>query len=147
MHKVKLVKGYSPDMFSALFAIEQQCFTPPDQFTQARMRAYLKKDLLCTAQVNGVLVGSLLALPTKSIYIASLAVLPGYQGQGIGKRLMLEVERDQNPSSLWLHVNATSPAQKFYFDLGYRVTKVVQRFYGSKSTGFYSALVMKKKIR
>lgn len=69
-------------------------------------------------------------------YIYNVAVLSESQGKGIGKSLIATFETHfYNPKAsyvAWLQVNTNNPAQKLYFDLGYRVDSVDDNFYGNE---------------
>lgn len=66
-------------------------------------------------------------------YIWNVAVDPAFQARGIGGNLLRQacqwlMAHDRN--SISLHVNAKNPAQKLYFDYGFRVKAVVPQLYG-----------------
>jgi ribosomal protein S18 acetylase RimI-like enzyme len=66
-------------------------------------------------------------LPEKALYVFNLAVLQPLRGQGIGRQLLSAVEEQAQQASLTavhLDVPATSPAVKFYEQMGYgKLTK------------------------
>lgn len=66
-------------------------------------------------------------------YIWNVAVDPLFQGRGIGGNLLREVcqwATANKRNSMRLEVNAKNPAQKLYFDYGFRVKAVVPQLYG-----------------
>jgi len=65
-------------------------------------------------------------------YICNISVLQESRKKGIGKSLIEIFENyfKKIRSSFWLQVNTNNPAQKLYFDLGYRVDSVDENFYG-----------------
>lgn len=69
-------------------------------------------------------------------YLWSLFVRPRYQGDGHGKKLLAHV--CEIYPELELHVRQDNPAQKLYFDHGFRVVEVVTGWYvieGKKVAG------------
>lgn len=96
---------------------------------------------------NGLVVGFLLSklkeLPCKLLipYVYNVCVLPEYQGKGVASKLF---KRFEEQYSDWDHfqlcVRHDNPAQKLYFDLGYRVISINKDFYGLSQ----DALVMEK---
>ena len=67
-------------------------------------------------------------------YIYNVAVLSESQGKGIGKSLIETFEKhfETTRGDYWLQVNKNNPAQKLYFDFGYRVESVDDNFYGNE---------------
>lgn len=79
------------------------------------------------------------------LLLRSIAVLSAYRKFGIGGELLKEVSdyyRERGFNKITLHVHVDNPAQKLYFDSGYRVTKVLHRWYLSEGDG----LEMEKKL-
>lgn len=77
-------------------------------------------------------------------YIWNVAVDPRFQCRGIGGNLLRTVcqwARAHDRNSMRLHVNVKNPAQKLYFDYGFRVVHVVENFYGAEN-----GLVMKRRF-
>lgn len=69
-------------------------------------------------------------------YINNIVVDEGHRGKGIATKLIKRFEEsfgsEQKPEnkSFWLQVDNDNPAQKLYFDLGYRVYWVDENYYG-----------------
>jgi ribosomal protein S18 acetylase RimI-like enzyme len=64
-------------------------------------------------------------------FLWSIAVRP--RRQGFGTTLLKEIEafyRKAGRQGISLTCNTHNPAQKLYFDLGYRVERVLPRYYG-----------------
>ena len=70
--------------------------------------------------------------------IASLAVTPGAQGQGLGRLLMTTV-MDRFPSEdLYLHVKCTNQrALSLYLSLGFRILKTIPCYYRDAEDAYY----------
>lgn len=65
-------------------------------------------------------------------YIWNIAVDPQFQSRGVGGNLLREIVRAYTLSKqkrITLHVNACNPAQKLYYDYGFRVKKVAEQFF------------------
>jgi ribosomal protein S18 acetylase RimI-like enzyme len=69
-------------------------------------------------------------------YIWNLAVDPAYWGRGIASMMLDHIiagyTKDKY-SQITLHVNAKNPAQKLYFDYGFRVTAIVPNYFNPDS--------------
>ncbi len=69
-------------------------------------------------------------------YVNNVAVSKDHRNKGIATRLFSKFEEyfgaGQKPENkiFWLQVNANNPAQKLYFDLGYRVGWIDEHYYG-----------------
>lgn len=69
-------------------------------------------------------------------YLWSLAVLPEFRNRKIASRLLKEViayYTEKHAKTLSLSVNVDNPAQKLYFDHGFRTLRVLPRYYGEAS--------------
>ena len=65
-------------------------------------------------------------------YIWNIAVDPAYQGRGVGGNLLREIIKKYTLSKsigISLHVNVQNPAQKLYYDYGFRVTSYVKDYF------------------
>ncbi len=78
-------------------------------------------------------------------HIISIAVDPLYRGFGVGKKLMLEIERRMilyNVSSIFLEVRVDNKvAINLYKKLGYNIVSILPRYYGT-----VDAYLMKKDV-
>jgi ribosomal protein S18 acetylase RimI-like enzyme len=77
-----------------------------------------------------------------SPYLWSLAVDPEYQGRGVGGNLLREVIKYYTLAKamgrdLSLHVHPDNPAQKLYFDYGFRVRSIAKNWYRPEGDGLY----------
>jgi ribosomal protein S18 acetylase RimI-like enzyme len=60
-------------------------------------------------------------------YVWNIAVDPAYQSRGVGGNLLREIIKRytlEKCKEITLHVNVNNPAQKLYFDYGFRVVAV-----------------------
>ena len=65
-------------------------------------------------------------------YLWNIAVDPEYQGRGVGGNILREIIKKYTLSKrmgISLHVNVNNPAQKLYYDYGFRVTSLVKDYF------------------
>jgi len=112
---------------SALRELETRCFSG-DRLSRRSFVRFLKlgKAILVVAEDAGQLVGYALALPHPKgelVRIYSLAVAPEQRGQGLGRRLIEDIEHRAarlGAHSLRLEVSRDNPAAHgLYLRLGY----------------------------
>lgn len=82
-------------------------------------KPFINSTIVFSAWDNDLLVGCVRVLSDKMFrsVIYDLAVLPEYQGKGIGKELVKKC-REQIPNSEWL-VGTTTERDSFYENLGF----------------------------
>jgi ribosomal protein S18 acetylase RimI-like enzyme len=74
------------------------------------------------------------------LYIWAIATDPTARGQGFANQVLDEIARHAlaiRESRIGLATNVNNPAQKLYFDKGYRVTKHLRDFYGRGDHGLF----------
>lgn len=64
----------------------------------------------------------LLAQEDTRVLLVDFAVLPAWQGMGVGKGALRLLQRHAAPRPVHLHVAAGSPAERLYARLGFRAT-------------------------
>jgi len=77
-------------------------------------------------------------------YIWNLAVDPPWQGQGVASLLLHDIIQKyklEKSAQITLHVNAENPAQKLYFDHGFRVVAVEEDYFKP-----HDGLIMVRKL-
>jgi ribosomal protein S18 acetylase RimI-like enzyme len=65
-------------------------------------------------------------------YLWNIAVDPEWQGKGIASKMLKEIidrYTQEKSKQITLHVNAENPAQKLYFDHGFRVMAVEKDYF------------------
>ena len=76
-------------------------------------------------------------------YLWTIAVAEDYRGYGVGRRLLNEITEDNRDAGyIELVCKVDNPAQRLYFDAGYRVVRVDRSFYGAEGPG----LVMRREV-
>ena len=99
---------------------------PPLTQTLDQMRADLERQTCLKATMDGCIVGSVRAhLREGTCYVGRLIVHPGVQNQGIGTRLMAEIERSFSAAARFeLFTGHRSERNLYlYHKLGYRPCK------------------------
>ena len=134
-----MIRDYEEKDASGLCAVNFVCYEHPEPDldlldTIKRGKAWVSAKP--EHGVTGFIVGRIKhGLP----YVHNIAVLPECRRLGIGKTLMEKFEgffgERIRYKGFWLQVNADNPAQKLYFDLGYRVESVDENFYGTGKHG------------
>ena len=79
--------------------------------------------------VGKQVVGFIMVHDSSPKYVWSIAVDPSYQGFGIGSHLMDTLDKYKGIEPIELHCATDNPAQKLYFDHGFRVVQVLQDYY------------------
>ena len=91
-----------------------------------------------------IIVGFAIVRHVFQPYIWNIAVDPAYQKVGIGGNLLREIIRTYTlakTANIALHVNVENPAQKLYFDYGFRVKSVQKKYFDPND-----ALFMERKL-
>jgi len=150
---VIVTKGYKQEEFERLLAINDACYIGVERPTPAEFQGMLAGDVF-VARVNekdfshsfpdlpdeGFPIGfAIVQTDCINPYLWSLAVDPAYRGRGIGGNLLIEVIEYFTPraTEITLHVKPDNPAQKLYFDHGFRVQSVIRDWYGKEGNALY----------
>ena len=99
---------------------------PPLTQTLSELEGEFKKKVILIAEIDEVMVGSVRAEARKgTCYIGKLIVSPDFQNQGIGTRLLIEVEKKFKDSIRYeLFTGAESKKNLYlYQKAGYRIFK------------------------
>src|ERR1700677_1296828 len=81
---------------------------------------------------DDIMIGFAIVKNTDCPYIWNIAVDPLYQGRGVGASLLREIITRYTiagDKEIHLDVNSTNPAQKLYFDYGFRVKSVCTKYF------------------
>ena len=113
-----------------------------ESFTEEDIRQAVAHDRTWVAESDNKVIGHLIGITKGMPYIWNICVSPEFRCKGIATRLIYRFEQEFVAPFLWLHVRPENPAQKLYFDLGYRVTDIARDFYGEQQDG----LVMVKRL-
>jgi [ribosomal protein S18]-alanine N-acetyltransferase len=132
---------FQPEDFAALYAIEQVCFPPPDQFSRTYMRQLIRQPSSATwiAEEGEKMVGFGLVEWTRNeagvqAYVQTLEVLPEVRGRGVGAALLGRLEgsvRQADARFIWLHVDAENAgAIRVYEKHAYQAQGTEPDYYG-----------------
>ena len=105
-------RDYPPDRLQPLI----------DYFSPEKVRRLGQERVCLVAEVNGLLIGT---AALEGAELATFFVLPKYQGQGIGRRLLAEIEELARTQGLThITVDASITGAAFYARMGYLRTGV-----------------------
>ena len=127
-------------------ALEKPCFGPDawsslDLFLALLGSSSIRLKAVAGKQIVGFVMGET-HLAEAQAWIATLGVHPAFQRQGIGARLLAEVEARLTPPLIKLTVRQTNlPAIKLYEKFGYHPVHVREHYYVSGEAG----VVMEKR--
>jgi len=143
-----VIRDYEPSDFPFIMEIEKntQEFPAPQEFVLTSIeigRAWVAVE---GDDIVGFIIGKLKhGIP----YANNVAVSKDHRNKGIATKLFAKFEEYFGSSQksenkmFWLQVYANNPAQKLYFDLGYRVSWIDEHYYGDCK----HALNMYKSVR
>ena len=135
------IREYDGKQLGSIFKINQTCHAKPQ--SNVELLEQVHKGQLWMALVDDKVVGFLLSTYKEGPYIYNIAVLPEYRNQGVATALINKCnEFYKEHDFTYLYVDVNNPAQKLYFDLGYRVKSIKECFYGTMQ----DALVMVKSL-
>jgi ribosomal protein S18 acetylase RimI-like enzyme len=125
------------DLESVKF-IYQESFQPP--FTVAMLEARLKRaERTWVYLINNEIVGYLMLDNDRGTpYLSQVATRISARRMGVATGLIAHAAqflRDNGKSAWWLQTNFNNPAQKLYFDLGFRVSGFQEHLYGTDNHG------------
>ena len=131
-----LIRPYKESDFIDIKSINELSHEIPSP--SMLLRAEADQGKTWVAEIDGVVFGFIIGkLKHSKPYVYNIAVSQAYRKQGIATELMKTFEeyysklQKKGNNCLWLQVNTNNPAQKLYFDLGYRVGYVDEDFYGA----------------
>ncbi|MHA1124248.1 MAG: GNAT family N-acetyltransferase [Candidatus Heimdallarchaeota archaeon] len=136
-----------------IYTIEKACFDERDAFVEQVFHYFLirpKKEIFLVATTDTEIVGFIIIQPsslTKYIII-TIDVLPHWQRKGIGRSLMLEIEKEiistfknlENKIESDAHIELVVfeknvAARSLYEQLGYKKTRLIENYYSKNRNG------------
>ena len=155
-----ITTAYKSTDFDRLCEISDACYTgderPPADVMKSMVEVcdvFLAKSGLGSIEVGEMesnsceldkIIGFALVRTSGNPYIWSIAVDKGFQRRGVGGNLLREIIKKytlQKEIVISLHVHEDNPAQKLYFDYGFRVHDVVENYYDPKNGLFMKRLL------
>lgn len=125
---IVLYYGATKDL-DAIADIHRECY-PEDEPDRAILMA--KRNPTWLLFDEGIQACLISEISEDEPYIWSVSTRTTHRGRGYAGRLIKEFEKHFSGSSykrLWLHCRVDNPAQKLYFDLGYRVSAFEPNIY------------------
>ena len=118
--------------------IYQECFQPP--FTVAMLEARLKRAKNSWVYLlNSEIVGYLMLDTDRGMpYLSQVATRSTARRRGVATGLITHAAqylRGNGAPDWWLQTEFNNPAQKLYFDLGFRVSGFQKHLYGTLQHG------------
>jgi ribosomal protein S18 acetylase RimI-like enzyme len=118
----------TPDDLTPMASVDNAAFAPPWQYSPAVLRqAMMQSTLVTVAELEGQIVGYQISSGGREgAHLARLAVIPGLQGRGIGRRLtvhMLDYFEKRGAPKVTVNTQRDNAASlKVYHDLGFELT-------------------------
>lgn len=130
--------------FKGLRTLNDECYVS-DEVTDYTFKSILSNPTW-VVEDRGRIVASLMSeIADGQPYIWSVATAASHRGRGLATALINEFEKHYQAAGYdraWLHVRVENPAQKLYFDLGYRVASFEANIYARAQHG----LTMRKRF-
>jgi len=142
-----LIRRLAPRDFEGVLEIDREVFGGYDPSIFTAFYEYYGKTTL-VAESNGHVVGFILGFKHTPLEgrVFWLAVRPGFQGRGLGRRLLatiLNIFRQMGAVSATLEVRVSNrKAQALYSRMGFRMAGIYPSYYSDGET----AIVMKKML-
>lgn len=134
-----------PDDLETLGTVTKALY-PDDYWDEGQYRKVTTRYPAWIWEESGKIAAALISEMNQGApYIWSVATDPAYRGKGLATSLIHKFESHYATAGyerVWLHTRVENPAQKLYFDLGYRVTSFEPNLYGPHLHG----LTMRKKF-
>ncbi len=142
-----LIRRLTSRDFEGVLEIDKEVFGGYDPSIFTAFYEYYGKTTL-VAESNGQVVGFILGFKHTPLEgrVFWLAVLPGFQSRGIGRRLLttiLSIFRKMGAVSATLEVRVSNKkAQALYSEMGFRMAGIYPNYYSDGET----AIVMKRML-
>ena len=125
------IREYQAKDATHLFNINNKCFDSPEPNVHLLEHIHKGQTWVCCTEKDDKPVGFLVSTYQNGAHVYNVAVDPEFRNKGIATSLFKEFHyfyREQHYA--WLHVDTSNPAQKLYFDLGYRIKEIKYDYYG-----------------
>lgn len=134
------ITGYTKADFDRVMEINDACY-PEGVYRPSReiMSDYLSVSDVYLAKVGHVgdlpeeIIGFAIVRNALQPYIWNIAVDPVSQGRSVGTALLchiIDFYTNARSKQISLHTNVNNPAQKLYFDNGFRIVSVQENYFG-----------------
>lgn len=127
--------------FNQILKISDESFAGQERPPRGILRSHFEADdVFIRTMSNQIVAFAFVTERFGAPYIWSIAVTPQYRGAGLGSVLLQEIAQryqGEGRGSICLTCKVDNPAQKLYFDMGYRVERVAQKYYGPEGDGLF----------
>jgi ribosomal-protein-alanine acetyltransferase len=140
-----VVKVMSHIDLNECWRLDQRCFSDGEAYDRETIRYLLShtqsvcfKVVSPADEMAAFVIG--MVEPDGTGHVVALGVGPEFRRRGHGRRLMDAVERgffERGVSTVRLEVRTSNePAQKLYFDMGYKIVRRMPRYYTNGDDGY-----------
>jgi ribosomal protein S18 acetylase RimI-like enzyme len=140
-----LIRRVEENDLDQLWALNAECYPEDDFLVRPAFNKVLRDYPGWVYVDNGIAAMLASEVSGGQPYVWSVATSPTHRGKGLATLLIKQFEKHYKSAGYdraWLHVRVENPAQKLYFDLGYRVASFEANIYGPRLHG----LVMRKRF-
>ncbi|MGH9828438.1 MAG: ribosomal protein S18-alanine N-acetyltransferase, partial [Blastocatellia bacterium] len=125
--------------------LDQRCFSDGEAYDRETFRYLLSHTQSVSFKMiepDGEMIAFVVGMiePDGTGHVVALGVSPDHRRRGFGRRLMRSVERgffDRGAKAVRLEVRTSNmPAQKLYFDMGYKIVRRMPHYYTSGDDGY-----------
>jgi ribosomal-protein-alanine N-acetyltransferase len=136
-----IISAYTHNDFPAIMKISDAAYSGVERPPEGVMRDMVSVSDVFVAREQApyhpqcgqqLIIGFAIVKNIEEPYIWSIAVDPEFQGRFVGSNLLREIIRRytlEKCSTITLHVRDDNPAQKLYFDQGFRVAAVAENYF------------------
>lgn len=131
------IREYEAKDATHLFNINKACFGFPEPNLSMLENIHKGQTWVC-CQDGDKPIGFLISIYQNGPHVYNIAVDPDFRKMGVATALFEEFHnffREQDVTHLRVHFN--NPAQKLYFDLGYRVSYIEKDYYGIEQDALF----------
>lgn len=143
---MRIAEDQKEKVLTRLQELSDTCFSGVEKPTPLQFHEMVKTSDVFVIQRDGLILGfALLTYKNDEPYIWSIAVDQKYRNCGLASRMIEEMGsyvRARRETTLTLTVNVNNPAQKVYFDNGFRVTAFSPHYYYSAGDGLLMRRVL-----
>lgn len=125
------ITGYKPEDFSRIMEINDLCYSGVYRAPRSVVEGMTRVSDIFVAREDDP-IGFAIVQNVDCPYLWNIAVLPTYRGQGVAGSLLREMIVKYTltkEKKITLHVNVNNPAQKLYFNNGFRVIDVARKYF------------------
>ncbi|MBN2603985.1 MAG: GNAT family N-acetyltransferase [Candidatus Thermoplasmatota archaeon] len=151
----ELLRKIEPNDLKRVVELEQKCFGEQLAYTLKQLKYLINKaNSCCLAEVDNDLIrGFIIVLYKNGSGVAGIETLnvdPIFQGNGIGRKLLIAAEKEMSSRAIRkvrLEVSTGNiPAIALYEKSGFRKTSILKNYYKNQNFGTNDAFRMIKEL-